>query len=144
MTPVFLRAVVDTLLPDEAGTRTDRPQLPSGSAAGVDLGKYAEALQPILQTIVMAAGGAPAFLEAPEARRIEILQSAHRQTPDAFARLLGALLPDYYEAPVVLSALGWRSEPPQPQGHVVPAMDDATRARLERVRLGRRLWRDEG
>jgi hypothetical protein len=142
MTPAFLRAVVDTLLPGDATSRAGQRNLPAGSAAGVDLAPYAESSQFVLQAIAKAAGGAPAFIEADEPRRVEILQSVQREAPDAFARLLGALLPDYYEAPVVLKALGWRAEPPQPQGHVVPDMDEATRARLERVRRGRQLWRD--
>jgi hypothetical protein len=66
-----------------------------------------------------------------------------REAPEAFAQLLGALLPDYYEAPTVLKALGWRSDPPQPQGHIVPEMDNPTRARLERVKSRGKLWRDE-
>ena len=65
-----------------------------------------------------------------------------REAPEAFARLLTAALPDYYETPVVLNALGWRSEPPQPKGHIVPAMDDTTRARLERVISRGKRWRD--
>ena len=138
----FLRAVVDTLLPGEAAGPAGEQRLPNGSLAGVDLAKYAEASQGILQTIVMAAGDDAAFLKASEARRIEILQSVQREAPEAFARLLAALLPDYYETPLVLNALGWRSEPPQPKGHIVPAMDEATGAKLERVRLGRKLWRD--
>ena len=142
MTSIFFRAVVDTLLPGEIASLDEKPALPAGSAAGVDLGKYAEAAQPILQAVAKTAGDARAFVDAAEARRIAILQSVQRDAPEAFARLLSALLPDYYETPVVLNALGWRSEPPQPQGHLVPAMDDATRMKLERVRLGRRLWRE--
>ena len=135
MTPVFLRAVVETLLPGDA-------ILPAGSAVGIDLGKYAETSRPILQAIATAGGDAGAFADADEARRTAILQSVQHDVPEAFARLLGALLPDYYEAPAVLNALGWRAEPPQPQGHVVPAMDDATRARLERVKSRGKRWRD--
>jgi hypothetical protein len=142
MTPEFLLAVVDTLLPGEVAARAGEQNLPAGSAAGVDLGKYAEALQPILQAILGAAGDAPAFVAASETRRIDILQSVQREAPEAFARLLTAALPDYYETPVVLNALGWRSEPPQPKGHIVPAMDDTTRARLERVISRGKRWRD--
>ena len=79
---------------------------------------------------------------ASETRRIDILQSVQREAPETSARLLNALLPDYYETPVVLDALGWRSEPPQPKGHIVPAMDETTRARLERVRSRGKRWRD--
>ena len=51
-------------------------------------------------------------------------------------------MPDYYETPLVLNALGWRSEPPQPRGHIVAAMDETTRTRLERVRSRGKRWRD--
>ncbi len=142
MTPEFLRAVVDTLLPGEDVAPAGGQNLPAGSAAGVDLGRHAQAVRPILQAILKAAGTAPAFVAASEARRIEILRSVQGEAPEAFALLLGVLLPDYYETRAVLNALGWRSEPPQPRGHVVPAMDETTRARLERVRLGRQRWRD--
>ena len=142
MTPEFLRAVVDTLLPGEVAAPAGEQNLPAGSVAGVDLGKYAEALQPILQVILRAAGDAPAFAAASETTRVDILQSVQREAPEAFARLLNALLPDYYETSLVLNALGWRSEPPQPRGHIVPAMDETTRARLERVRSRGKRRRD--
>ena len=142
MTTAFMRAVLDTLLPGEAAAPAGESRLPAGSAAGVDPGKHAEVLQPILQAIMKEAGDEQVFIEADEARRVAILQSVQRGIPEGFARMLGAVLPDYYEMPAVLKALGWRSEPPQPKGHVVPEMDEVTRARLERVRLGRQLWRD--
>jgi hypothetical protein len=142
MTPEFLRAVVDTLLPGEAAAPNNEPKLPAGSAAGVDLAEYIEASQQLLETIAKAAGDAQGFVEADETSRVEVLQSVQRDEPAAFAGLLGLLLPDYYENPAVLNALGWRSQPPQPQGHIVSAMDDATRKMLERVRLGRKLWCD--
>ena len=141
MNSEFLCAIVDTLLPGEAAGAGSNA-LPSGTAAGVDLGRYAEVSRPVLDAIARAAGGAEAFARADEAGRTTILQSVQHDMPEAFARLLAALMPDYYEAPVVLRALGWRTEPPQPRGHVIPAMDEATRARLERVRLGRKRWRD--
>jgi hypothetical protein len=142
MTPEFLRAVVDTLLPGEVAAPAGEQHLPAGSVAGVDLGKHLVASQAVLQAIVNTAGDASSFVAASETRRIDILQSVQRDAPEDFARLLNALLPDYYETPVVLNALGWRSKPPQPQGHIVPAMDDTTRARLERVRSRGKRWRD--
>ncbi len=143
MTPEFLCAVVDTLLPDEAAAAGGEPKLPAGSASGVDLSEYVEASKQLFETIARAAGNAQDFVEAAETRRVEILQSVQRDEPGAFAGLLGLLLPDYYENPAVLNALGWRSQPPQPQGHIVADMDKATHKMLERVRLGRKLWRDE-
>lgn len=143
MNSKFLRAVVDTLLPGEAVAPTGAGRLPPGSAAGVDLLKHAEALRPLLDAIAKAAGDAQRFVDGDEASRVAILVSVQRELPEGFARLLGTLLPDYYEAPAVMNALGWRSEPPQPQGHAVPAMDETTRLRLERVRLGRQRWRKD-
>ena len=143
MKPDFLRAVVDTLLPGEAVAPAGVPSLPAGSPAGVDLAPHAESLTSVLAAIARAAGGESDFPAADENRRTAILQSVQRDMPEAFARLLGVVLPDYYEAPAVLNALGWRSEPPQPMGHAVPAMDDATLARLERVKSGGRRWRDD-
>ena len=72
-----------------------------------------------------------------------MLQAAQQELPDAFAALLAALLPDYYELAAVLQAFGWSARPPQPLGHSIPTMDAATGARLEKVRLRRKLWRDE-
>jgi hypothetical protein len=139
----FLRAVVDTLLPGEAAAPAGaQGGLPSGSAAGLDLGKYADATGVVLDAIVKATGGSDRFIEADEARRTEILKSVQSAAPEAFAALLALLLADYCEAPDVLTALGWRSEPPQPRGHSVPGMDEETRNRLERVKLGRQRWRD--
>ncbi len=143
MNSKFLRAVVDTLLPGEAVAPTGARRLPAGSAAGVDLLKHVEVSRPLLDAIAKAAGDAQRFVDGDEASRVAILVSVQRELPEGFARLLGALLPDYYEVPAVTNALGWRSEPPQPQGHVVPAMDETTRLRLERVRLGRQRWRKD-
>jgi hypothetical protein len=140
----FLRAVVDTLLPGEAAAPAGAQRtLPSGSAAGLDLGKHAEATAVVLDAIAKAAGGPDRFVEADEAARTQILTSVQSAAPGAFAALLALLLPDYCETSDVLRALGWRTDPPQPQGHIVPGMDEATRARLERVRLGPQRWREE-
>jgi hypothetical protein len=102
MTPAFLNAVIDTLLPAEAPA-PGRVALPGGTAAGIE--------------------------------RIE------RERPAEFRALLVALLPDYYESPDVLTALGWRPEPPQPAGHGLDAMDEPTRQALDRVRGRSALWR---
>ncbi len=143
MSAGFLRAVVDALLPGEAAVPAQAQQaLPSGSAVGIDLGKYAEATRLALDAIARASGGPDRFIAADGAARAEILKSVQSAAPEAFAALLGMLLPDYCEAPDVLKALGWRAEPPQPHGHIVPGMDQATCDWLERVRLGGQRWRD--
>ncbi len=141
MTPAFLAAVVDTLLPGEASSPDGRIALPSGTAAGVDLGPYREAARPVLQAIADAAGDPQAFVDLGGAGRRGILQAVQREAAEEFARLLALLLPDYYESAQVLRAFGWRTEPPQPLGHDVLAMDEATRRKLERVRLSGQRWR---
>jgi len=133
MTPEFLRAVVDTVLPGEA--------LPNAAAAGVDLAKYAETARPALDAIAAASGGAARFAAASETERVAMLRRVEREQPAAFRALIMPLLIDYYDAAAVLAALGWRGQPPQPQGHAVPSADEETLRRLERVRARQPLWR---
>ncbi len=142
MTPEFLRAVVDTLLPGEQGAAPGTAALPSGSAAGVDLAKYAAAARPVLDAIARAAGGDAAFATASEVVRAAALRSVERELPDAFRALITPVLTDYYESAAVLIAFGWRAEPPQPRGHTLPPTDEPTRQRLDRVRRRAKLWRD--
>ncbi len=135
MSEVLLTAIFDALLPGD-GT------VPAASKAGVDLDKHGQRAAPIVAAVVRLAGGEQDFIVSDEAKRMALLQSAQREMPDAFAGLLAALLPDYYEAPAVIEALGWPSRPPQPQGHFLPDMDAATSERLEKVRLRGKIWRD--
>jgi hypothetical protein len=137
MTPEFLRAVVDTLLPGEQG----RAPLASGSIAGVDLSKYVAAARPVLEAIAQAAGGVAAFAEASEATRVAALRTVEQELPDAFRAFVTSLLADYYESAAVIIAFGWRDEPPQPQGHVLPLTDEVTHQRLDRVRRRAKMWR---
>jgi len=130
------RAILDTLLPGDA-------ELPAAGKAGIDLDGYAELTAPIAAALIRRAGGEQAFIAGDEGRRIALLQAVQQDLPDAFASLLAALLPDYYESAAVMQALGWSARPPQPLGHSIPTMDAATGARLEKVRLRRKLWRDE-
>ena len=141
MTAEFLRAVVDTLLPGEQGAAPGSMALPSGSAAGVDLANYAAAARPVLDAIARAAGGAPAFATAPEVVRVAALRTVEQASPDAFGALVMPVLADYYESPAVLIAFGWRAEPPQPRGHVLPQSDESTHQRLDRVKRRAKLWR---
>jgi hypothetical protein len=133
MTPEFLAAVIDTLLPGDGA-------LPSGTAAGLPLTSYAESHRPVLEAIAAHAG--ESFIQAGEAARATALQAVERSMPDVFRALLTAVLSDYYESELVLTALGWPSHPPQPTGHAVAVIDDATAARLDRVARRGRLWRD--
>ena len=134
MTPTFLAAVIDTLLPGD-------DVLPSGTRAGVTIAAQA-AHEAVLSAISVQAGGGDAFAAATENKRIEILRAVERAAPDAFRALLTAVLSDYYEAPPALAALGWRSEPPQPTGHRVTPLDNSAIERSERVRRRSKLWRD--
>jgi hypothetical protein len=132
MSPAFLAAVVDTLLPGE-------DVLPSGTAAGLPLTAYADSHRAVLDAI--AAHTRESFIQAGEAARANVLQAVERSMPDAFRALLTAVLSDYYESEPVLTALGWPTHPPQPMGHAVAVIDDATAARIDRVARRGRLWR---
>jgi len=141
MTPEFLQAVLDTLLPAERAAVSGGAILPSGSAAGIDLASHRRTAKPILDAIARAADGASAFVNAAEPARVEILRTVDREMPDAFRALIAQLLADYCESPSVLAAFGWRADPPQPQGHPLPRIDAATEQRLERVRQRGKIWR---
>jgi hypothetical protein len=134
MSPQFVASVVDTLLPCDG-------VLPSGTAAGLPLAAYGEGHRLVLEAIAAQAGGVESFMRGDEAARAVILRAVERDTPDAFRALLTAVLSDYYESERVLAALGWPTHSPQPTGHAVAAMDDATAARLDRVARRGRLWR---
>ena len=134
MTPEFLAAVIDTLLPG------DDP-LPSATRAGLDPTAYAASHRAVFDAIAAQAGGAEAFLHHDDSARSAAVRAVERVAPDTFRTLLTAVLSDYYEARPVLTALGWRSEPPQPTGHAVPTIDALSTERLDRVRQRGKLWR---
>jgi hypothetical protein len=136
MMDAFLKAVLDTILPSEAGMG-----LPSGSAAGLEIGRQDAAAGPVLRIVLAAAGGEESFLGASAEERRVALEAAERQAPEAFRALLAVLLPDYYDCEAVLNAFGWRAAPPQPQGHGLVATDEATGDALERVRRRGKIWR---
>lgn len=143
MTPGFLSAVVDTLLPGD----DDPPQLPTGTAAGVAarLSTHLVArrdsarLEAVLAAIASAARGEDAFVRAGAAARIATLRGVEAQMRGPFDALVALVLQDYYEEEAVLVAMGWRAEPPQPQGHALsPPVDVAL---LEPVQRRTRMWR---
>lgn len=142
MTPEFLSAVVDTLLPGDDGA----PQLPSGTAAGVAAklaqhlvaGRDRAAHQVVLEAIASAAGSEEGFLRADAAGRIAAVRHVEAEMRGPFQVLVSLLLRDYYDAEPVLIAMGWRAEPPQPQGHALPRFDEAL---LEPVKRRGRMWR---
>ena len=141
MTPEFLSAVVDTLLPGDQGV----PPLPTGTAAGVATNlehvvatRDREVRDVVLGAIASATGGEGAFVRADPAGRISSVERVEREMPGPFHALVALVLRDYYEAETVLLAMGWRVEPPQPDGHVVQAFDEAL---LGPVRARARTWR---
>jgi hypothetical protein len=141
MTPEFLSAVADTLLPGDQGV----PPLPTGTAAGVATNlehlvarRDRELPDLVLQAIAGAAGGEGGFVRADAAVRNSCMQRVEREMPGPFQGLVALVLRDYYEAEIVLLAMGWRAEPPQPQGHVVQPFDEAL---LRPVRRRARMWR---
>ena len=143
MTPEFLRAVLDTLIPGETVPgESDLPALPSGSAAGVNAASHASAHHDVLRAIAARAGGEDVFATADEAARVQTLKSIEREQPDEFRALVTALLLDYYESAPVLAAMGWRPDPPQPKGHRLIEFDAAQSATLTRVREKAKLWRE--
>jgi hypothetical protein len=135
MTPELLAAVIDTLLPGDDA-------LPSATRAGLDPSAYAASHRAVLDAIAAQAGGPDAFLRANESVRMATLRAVERATPDPFRALLTMVLSDYCEAPAVLTALGWRSEPPQPAGHTVPTLDSLASDRLNWAQRRGKLWRD--
>ena len=134
MTPAFLAAVIDTLLPGDG-------VLPSGTRAGLDPAIHAGPHRDVFDAIAAQAGSFERFIQADESVRSVALTVVERTLPDAFRALLVAVLSDYYEASAVLTALGWRTDPPQPAGHALPSLDGPTAERLERVRQRNKLWR---
>lgn len=143
MTPQFLRAVIDKLIPGETVSGDPAmPALPSGSAAGLDLAPYAEAHRDVLRAIAERAGGEHSFAIADEAARVAILQSIEIEQPDSFRALVVHLLQDYYQTDVILTAMGWRTDPPQPKGHTLTPMATSTETTPNRARQKIKLWRD--
>jgi hypothetical protein len=138
----FLAAVVDALLPGENAPRASA--LPSGTAAGVRLNAEDRGRAEVLSRIASRAGGEAAFVGASAARRTLMMREVEKQCFDAFRALVACLLEDYYEAPAVLAALGWRAAGAQPQGHAVEEADAVTLARLGKVRARRPFWRRVG
>jgi len=116
--------------------------LPSGTRAGLDPAADVDSHRAVLDAIAARAGSYERFARADESARTAALTAVERAIPDAFRALLVAVLSDYYEASAALTALGWRTDPPQPAGHALPSLDSPTAEQLERVRQRIKLWRD--
>jgi hypothetical protein len=129
MTPAHLRLLADMLLPgDETG-------LPAGSLIPDVMAALAQSTSPIKAL----AANHPGFAEAK--RRHDVITSLEQSHPQEFRDFVLALIKAYYESGQVLEAMGWRSAPPQPQGHTVAPMDEALAPALAQVAERKRLWR---
>ena len=133
MSRVLLLAILDTMLPGDAG----QPPLPAASEAGLEL----ETLERLAEPAVAALADHDGFLMASPVDRVAQLRIVELNVPDAFKSLLAEALATYYEAPPVVAVLGWRTAPPQPHGHDVAPNDDATWRSLEKVKARGQLWR---
>jgi hypothetical protein len=141
MNAAFITAVIDTLLPGDSGGPTGEPALPPASAAGIDLGVLAQANHIVFEAIANHSGGGGVFVAGAEPARIAAIQAIERANPDTFRALLSALLADYYESESVLTAMGWRTDPPQPRGHEMPGEESSIAKRLNGVRSRGKKWR---
>jgi hypothetical protein len=129
MTPAHLRLLADLILPgDETG-------LPPGSLIPDVMAALAQSKSPIKKLF----GDHPDLVDA--GKRNGILTALEKSHPQDFRDFVLALIKAYYESGQVLEAMGWRSAPPQPQGHVVAPMDEALAPALAKVAERKRLWR---
>jgi hypothetical protein len=129
MTPAHLRLLADMILPgDETG-------LPPGSLIPDVMAVLAQSTSPIKDL----AGSHPDFADA--GKRHMVLASLEQSHPQEFRDFVLGLIKAYYEAGQVLEAMGWRSAPPQPQGHVIASMDEDLAPALAKVAERKRLWR---
>lgn len=129
MTPVQLRQLADLLLPgDEAG-------LPPGSRVPDVMLALTESTAPIIAQI----GRHPGFAD-PE-RRQAVLNEMERSHGQEFRDLVLSLIKPYYESGPVLEAMGWRTAPPQPTGHVIAPMAADLDQALAKIAARRRIWR---
>ncbi|MGE0004982.1 MAG: hypothetical protein AB7S92_05275 [Parvibaculaceae bacterium] len=129
MTPAQLRLLADLILPG------DREGLPPGSLVPDVMSALVQSASPVKAL----AGAHPDFADA--GRRHGLLEEIERAHPQAFRDFALALIKAYYESGQVLEAMGWRSAPPQPDGHRLAPMDEALAPALARVAGRKRLWR---
>jgi hypothetical protein len=129
MTPAHLRLLADLILPgDETG-------LPPGSLIPDVMAALAQSASPIKAL----AGDHPDFADA--GKRHGVLTSLEQSHSEDFRDFVMALIKAYYESGQVLEAMGWRSAPPQPQGHTIAPMDKDLVPALAKVADRKRLWR---
>jgi hypothetical protein len=137
LSPGFLDAVIDAICPGLDGGRP----VPSATAAGLSREIYALPHTVVLAAIAGAAGGEAAFQALPPQARAEVLARVEAADATAFRALVQAVIADFYEAPAVLAAFGWRSDPPQPRGRTLEPMDDGLDTLIARVTARGPVWR---
>lgn len=129
MTPTHMRLLADLILPgDETG-------LPPGSRIPDVMAVLAQSKSPIKAL----AGEHPDFADA--GKRHGVLVVIEQSQPQDFRDFVLSLIKAYYESGQVLEAMGWRSAPPQPQGHIIASMDETLKPALARIAERKRLWR---
>ena len=124
MTPAKLQRLADLLLPGDA------QGLPPGSQIKEVMLALSEKASPIKDLL----GARADFTE-------QDLTQLEKSRPAEFRELAMALIKPYYESAPVLEAMGWRSAPQQPGGHVVAPMDEALAPALARIAERKRIWR---
>ena len=129
MRPAQLRILADLLLPGDA------QGLPPGSLVPDVMLVLSESISPIKGL----AGSHPDFDD--ESKRAKLLSHLEQTHPQEFRDLVMALIKPYYESGPVLEAMGWRSAPPQPQGHKVAPMEETLGRELAKVAARKRIWR---
>jgi hypothetical protein len=140
----FLLAIVDAILPGERDAPGPADPLPCGTGAGLELRPDDQRHAAVLRLIAARGGGESAFASATLMQRAEVLAAVEQESFEAFRALVLSLLQDYYEAPKVIAAMGWRGGGAQPEGHAVPEADAATLKLLDGVRARGPIWRRVG
>lgn len=141
MSPAFLAAVIDTILPGEPEIAADGLPLPRGSEACRLSAEHVDAHRSVLQLILNRGGGDFGFVDAGNGERTAVLAAIEREASAPFRRLVVDLLQDYFDSPSVLKAMGAHTHPPQPRGRDLAATDNDTIALLESVRAKGTIWR---
>lgn len=141
MSPAFLAAVIDTILPGEPEVAAGGTPLPRGSEVCRLSADHVDAHRSVLQLILDRGGGDSVFVEAGSGERTAVLAAIEREAVVPFRRLVVDLIQDYFESASVLEAMGAHAYPPQPRGRDLVTTDKNTLALLESVRGRGRVWR---
>jgi len=141
-TSAFLAALADSLVP--GGLFMHGIDMPSGSSVGCDhalsdaLAGAASPLRDLMGALASKAGSHDAFVTASPSSRELMLRKIQEKEPARFAQVVTLVLSHYYAQPQVLSAIGWQTRPPQPDGHRLEPFDDSM---LDPVRKRGAIWR---